>query len=157
MAASVYQSRFNKYQQIIVTFQREGIHRFPDAGTDSTLATGGWDDVSFLAYPHRHIFHFTVTVEVGHDNRDIEFIQLKRFCERLYNDGVLQLDYKSCEMMADDLYEAISKQFPNRNVQITIMEDNENGATAYYDKNNNVFVPATTPEAVIHASAPQIQ
>jgi len=37
-----------------------------------------------------------------HNDRDIEFIQFKRWLERLYADGVLRLDHKSCEMMADD-------------------------------------------------------
>ena len=49
---------------IWVTFQKEGIHMYPGADTDPKLATGDWDDVSFLGYPHRHIFHFKVWIEV---------------------------------------------------------------------------------------------
>lgn len=115
-------------KMIWVTFQREGIHRYPAAETDPTLATGDWDDVSFLAVPHRHIFHFKVWIEVNHNDRDIEFIQFKRWLERLYSNQVLQLDYKSCEMMSEDLYEQISKQYPNREVWIEVSEDGENGA-----------------------------
>ena len=42
---------------IWVTFQREGIHKYPAAATDPNLA-----DVSFLANEHRHIFHFKVAL-----------------------------------------------------------------------------------------------
>ncbi len=115
-------------KQIFVTFQREGIHKYPAALTDPNLATGGPDDVSFLGYPHRHMFHFKVTIDVTHSNRDIEFIQFKRYLENVYNTGTLQLDYKSCEMMAEDLYAVISAKYPNRNVEIEISEDGENGA-----------------------------
>ena len=88
---------------IWVTFQKEGIHRYPGADTDPTLATEDWLDVSFLGVPHRHIFHFRLEMEVFHDNRDVEFIQLKRILENFYADGTLQMNHKSCEMMAREL------------------------------------------------------
>ena len=97
------------------------------------MATGDWDDVSFLGVPHRHIFHFRVAIEVTHNDRDIEFIQFKRWMERLYSEGVLELDYKSCEMMAEDLAEEIHKRYPARNFTITVSEDNENGATLNFN------------------------
>ena len=89
---------------IFVTFQKEGIHCYPAAATDPQLATGDEYDVSFLGTPHRHIFHFRVGIDVFHNDRDIEFIQFKRWLENLYKDAILALDYKSCEMIADDLY-----------------------------------------------------
>jgi hypothetical protein len=92
-------------KSIWVTFQKEGVHMYPGADTDPKLATGGWDDVSFLGVPHRHQFHFKIRIEVFHDDRDIEFIQFKRWIERLYAQDVIQLNHKSCEMIADDLYE----------------------------------------------------
>ena len=60
---------------IWVTFQKEGIHKYPAALTDPTLATGDEYDVSFLGYPHRHTFHFKVWIQVTHNDRDIEFIR----------------------------------------------------------------------------------
>jgi hypothetical protein len=45
-------------KSIWVTFRKEGVHMYPGADTDPKLATGGWDDVSFLGVPHRHIFQF---------------------------------------------------------------------------------------------------
>ena len=118
---------------IFVTFQKEGIHCYPAAATDPALKTGDMYDVSFLGTPHRHIFHFNVAIEVFHNDRDIEFIQFKRWLEKLYSQGTLELDYKSCEMLSDDLYEQIAKRYPDRNIEITVSEDGENGATIYYN------------------------
>ena len=117
-----------------VTTQKEGIHRYPDAEHNEKLATGDWDDVSFLAYPHRHIFHFKVKIEVFHDDRDIEFIQLKRKIEKWLGDGILKLDFKSCEMMSNDLYDLLKVEYPNRDMVISVSEDGENGSEIIYDK-----------------------
>ena len=129
------QIRTEKVQQmpkmIWVTFQKEGIHKYPAALEDPNLATGDEYDVSFLGYPHRHTFHFRVTIQVFHDDRDIEFIQFKRWLENLYA-GTLQLDYKSCEMIADDLYMAINDKYPDREVWIDVGEDGENGCHCVY-------------------------
>ena len=114
--------------KIWVTFRREGTHKFPAALTDPKFKTGDEYDVSFLGYPHRHMFHFKIAIEVFHDDREIEFIQFKRWLENLYGKGVLELDYKSCEMMATDLYQQISAKYPKREVTIDVSEDGENGA-----------------------------
>jgi len=124
-------------RSIWVTFSKEGIHKYPAALEDPNLATGDWDDVSFLGYPHRHIFHFKVWLEVFHDDRDVEFIQFKRWMERLYaevdsSSSVLQLDYKSCEMIADELAEHVQAMYPNRWLKISVAEDNENGCEMEY-------------------------
>lgn len=121
-----------KSNRIFVTFQKEGIHKYPAALTDPKLATGGWDDVSFLGYPHRHIFFFRVEIEVNHNDRDIEFIQFKRWLETLYNEGTLQLDFKSCEMIADDVATEINRKYPNRCFSVSVAEDNENGCIKEY-------------------------
>jgi len=118
---------------IFVRFQKEGIHKYPAAATDPALATGDEYDVSFLATPHRHIFHFEVSIEVFHNDRDIEFIQFKRWLENQYSKGILELNYKSCEMISDDLYEIIATRYPDRNIAIQVSEDNENGATIVYN------------------------
>ena len=120
-------------RNIYVSFQKEGIHKYPAALTDPNLATGGADDVSFLGYPHRHMFHFNVEISVGHNDRDIEFIQFKRWLEGLYNTNVLTLDYRSCEMIAEELYEHVNAKYPGRFVAITVSEDGENGAALAWD------------------------
>ena len=112
---------------IWVTWQREGIHRYPAAETDPRLV-----DVKFLSNPHRHIFHFKVMIEVSHNDRDIEFILLKRELEGLYDNQTLQLDFKSCEMLAEDLVDYINQKYPGRDAIVTVSEDGENGATLSY-------------------------
>lgn len=130
-------------RKIWVTFQKEGIHKYPAALTDPALATGDEYDVSFLGYPHRHIFHFKVWIDVFHNDRDVEFIQFKRWLENLFRAGlasdnsttnsVLSLDYKSCEMIADDIYIQIAQRYPDRAVWIEVSEDNENGCLVKYE------------------------
>lgn len=112
-----------KKRQIFVTFEKEGIHKYPAALTDPKLA-----EVSFLGHPHRHMFKFRVTVEVTHNDRDIEFILLKRELEGLYAGDVMKIDYKSCEMLAEELIEYILHKYPNRSVTVEVSEDGENGA-----------------------------
>lgn len=113
----------SKRKFIYVKFAKEGIHCYPDAATNPNLA-----DVSFLGNPHRHMFHFKVTISVTHGDREIEFIQFKRWLESLYSDEILQLNYKSCEMIADDLMDKIKERYPGRIYMVDISEDNENGA-----------------------------
>ena len=122
----------NSQKSIWVTFRKEGIHKYPAALDDPKLATGDDMDVSFLGYPHRHMFHFRVWIDVLHNDRDIEFIQFKRWLESLYQ-GTLELNYKSCEMISDDLYQTIASRYPGRDIEITVSEDGENGATIRYN------------------------
>ena len=112
-------------RMISVTFQKEGIHKWPGA-VDKP-------GVEFLANPHRHMFHFKVAIEVFHDDRELEFILFKRVLEGLYTDKTLELDYKSCEMMADDLSEYIIDKYPARNLVIEVSEDGENGVVQHYE------------------------
>ena len=121
---------------IWVKFQKEGIHCYPAAATDPALATGDEYDVSFLASPHRHIFHFEVAIQVFQDDRDIEFIQFKRWLEKCYSDGTLELNHKSCEMIARELNDIIVARYPGRKTSIEVSEDGENGATLMF--NNHI-------------------
>ena len=110
-------------RMIYVSFQKEGIHCYPAALTDPALA-----EVNFLGHPHRHMFHFKVAISVLHHDREIEFILFKRWLESLYSDKVLELDFMSCEMIAENLYTVINNRYPSRTVNIDVSEDGENGA-----------------------------
>ncbi len=44
-------------RMIWVTFQREGIHQYPDAP----------EEVAFLRHPHRHVFHLKVWIGLASD------------------------------------------------------------------------------------------
>jgi hypothetical protein len=120
-------------RKIWITFRREGIHRYPAAATDPALCTAGEMDVSFLANAHRHIFHFRIWIDVFHNDRCIEFIQFKRWLEGLYNKDILELDFMSCEMIADALYVQIAQRYPDRAVWIEVAEDGENGCLIKYE------------------------
>jgi len=120
-------------RKIWVTFRKEGIHRYPAAAVREDLNTTDEYDVTFLSYPHRHIFHFRVWIDVVHNDRDIEFIQFKRWLENLYATSILKLEWKSCEMIADDLYIQIAERYPNRAVWIEVAEDGENGCLIKYE------------------------
>jgi len=116
---------------IWVTFRKEGLHKWPDAVN--------YPGVEFLANEHRHEFHFRVHLEVFHNDREVEFILFKRELQSLYEEKTLQLDYKSCEMMADDLYSYIAKNYSGRNVIIEVSEDGENGVRQEYIVNSNTI------------------
>lgn len=118
---------------IYVKFQKEGVHCYPAAATDPSLATGDWDDVSFLANPHFHYFHFNIAIEVFENDRDIEFIQFSRWLQRLYSEeNTLELNSKSCEMLAEELIDQIKQKYPGRDIKADVSEDNINGAYLEY-------------------------
>lgn len=109
-------------RQIFVKFTKEGLHRYPDAPAD----------VAFLRNTHRHIFHFRVSIAVSHNDRDIEFILFKRELEGLYSGGIMNIDYKSCEMLGEELIDYISVKYPARDIEVEVSEDDENGAIITY-------------------------
>lgn len=109
------------HTMIWVTFQKKGFHCYP----------GAPDDVAYLKSHHRHLFKFKVGVEVAHSDRDIEFHQFLNWLESLYDTKTLELDFKSCEMLAEDILASIISKYncSNRRIEITISEDDECGAT----------------------------
>lgn len=109
-----------------VTFQREGIHSYPDAP----------GAVAFLRNEHRHIFHFRAELEVFHNERDVEFIMFKRELEEVYRfisgpTGILRMDHMSCEALAENLESHILTKYPKRRYSVSVSEDGENGSTSY--------------------------
>jgi hypothetical protein len=109
---------------IWVTFQKAGLHRYPAAGIDSNL-----ESVDYLQHTHRHKFHFKVKMEVFHNDRDLEFIMVQEYCESLYGNKTLIVDYRSVEMIAEDLYNILKEKYPNRDMIIDVSEDGENGCS----------------------------
>lgn len=112
-------------KMVWVTFQKKGFHRYP----------GAPEDVKYLRDVHRHIFKFKVGIEVTHDNRDIEFHQMLNWLESLY-EGTLDVDFKSCEMMANDLHEKIVEKYGHVRCFISVAEDGECGAFMTYGFDN---------------------
>jgi hypothetical protein len=114
-------------RKIWVTFQRAGFHRYPAASTDPTLS-----DVSYLGDRHRHLFKFRVAIDVWHQDREIEFHQFLNYCEGLFINQLIDIDFKSVEMLADDLYIKLIQQYPNRTIVIEVSEDGECGCEITY-------------------------
>lgn len=114
-------------RNVKIQFMKEGIHRYPAAEHDPKLS-----DVSYLGHPHFHYFYFYVTVEVFHNDRDIEFQQFRRWCESLFQTGVMEIDYKSCEMLAEELINQINSRYPGRDITVEVYEDNINGSVLTY-------------------------
>lgn len=112
----------NTKTTVMVKLAVEGIHNFP-------AAAELFPPVSFLAHPHRHMFHITASKLVRHDDRDIEFIMFKRdvkvFMQTHFNSeemGCLNFGSWSCEKIADSICGHFDCEW------VEVWEDNENGA-----------------------------
>ena len=56
----------------------------------------------------------------------------------MYNvGGALELDYQSCEMLAEALIQQIAKRY-DRAMSVSVYEDNENGAILDYEPTYNM-------------------
>ena len=102
----------------IVRFQFPGVHRWKDAP----------EEVAFLKNEHRHIFHCEVAIQqVEGVDRDIEYIMFKNALQiaiPLFHTSVED----SCETMATNIRNFVLETFPDRQVIVQVLEDNENGA-----------------------------
>jgi hypothetical protein len=101
-------------KEIVIKLQIEGIHQW---------STCNLEEVNFLRYPHRHIFHITLTKKVEHNDRDIEIIIFKRKVLEYFGEQPVMLGNKSCETIAEELLLKFNAN------SVTVLEDNENGAT----------------------------
>ena len=110
-------------KSIWVTFEKIGYHCYPEAKTAENLK-----DVNFLGDLHRHKFFFRVEVPVKHTNRDIEFFQFQKMLISWYDERELQLDSKSCEMLAEELANKILDNYDVIWAAVSVAEDNENGS-----------------------------
>lgn len=132
---------------ITARFNIEGVHHFTevDKALGLSMASPSRQDVGFLAYPHRHLFGFEVTMEVGHSNRDLEFIQvgriikdelLKRYPETR---GACYFADRSCEMLAEEVLQIIEKKYPDYSGStiVAVSEDGENAGTVIADIESN--------------------
>lgn len=108
-----------------MTTQFEGIHFFKEASGDE----------SFLRHPHRHLFYLKVIIEQFHDNREIEFINFKRWLD--YQLKSKDINYRSCEMIATEIGQKILKKYGNRELLVSIMEDGENGGLITFSFDND--------------------
>ena len=114
--------------KIFVTTQFEGMHRWIDAP----------DEVAFLRAYHRHMFHVRFEVEVTKEDRDIEFILLKRELNVLIRTLFVgnKLD-DSCESIARRIVDFMTREHrmcAGRAASCEVSEDGENGAVVSINK-----------------------
>ena len=107
---------------VCVTFQRVGYHNYPDAP----------EAVDYLKSTHRHLFKFKVCLEVFSADREVEFHLLLRWLEENI-EKTLNLDYQSCEMLADCLADLMSSKYAGRKLSIEVWEDGECGSISTYE------------------------
>ena len=108
---------------VYVTLQKEFIHQYKDAP----------EEVAYLRYPHRHIAHIMVQIEVYNNDREIEFIMLKHKLEEHLN--LTDLTNNSCETIADEILSFVQSEYDvNRDIEIVVSEDGENGCKLMYKK-----------------------
>ena len=103
---------------ILIKFEVEGIHRWKDCP---------FSEVSYLRDYHRHIFHFEVKMEVFHNDREVEFIMVKNRLQKRMSNILEEPVNHSCETLAQMVADIITELYGIRKVEITVLEDGENG------------------------------
>lgn len=119
---------------ITARWRWEGMHKWPDAP----------ESVGFLRDLHRHEFHGELELEVHHDDRELEFILVKRFAEALSLRAFgMETMAFSCERMAATILDATLERYgEERWARCTVSEDGENGATAHWNPGRSRRRPA---------------
>jgi len=128
---------------IIVQFQAEYFHRWPNAPQEH----------AYLGTRHRHMLHIKASLEVFHDDREIEIIALKRNVEKAFVSmtlgelsqvpgrathystacNLVEHNEASCESIAFALGQYLLQNFGwHRICTIEVLEDGENGAIWTY-------------------------
>lgn len=107
---------------IIVKTSFEGLHQYVNAP----------DEVAFLRNLHRHIFHVEAEIEVFDEDRELEFVIVKRALNRYLYSRPFGSTY-SCEQMARQIINHLIEKFGKRKMCVTVLEDNENGGRVYYE------------------------
>lgn len=108
---------------VYCSFQLAGLHCWPECPHE---------EVYFLRFLHRHMFHFRCHKTVDHSNRSTEFIILKnqitKYLVDTYWDGKFNccnFGHRSCEMIAEELCSEFNL------CQAEVSEDGENGGIVY--------------------------
>jgi len=104
---------------VFVRTSFEAIHCWPDCPHE---------EVAYLRNPHRHVFHVEVHVSVNHDDRDVEFLTLKKVLDHFLDNTVRgkDLGVTSCEMLCSLIYSRLRHEYIV--LKVIVSEDNENGA-----------------------------
>jgi 6-pyruvoyl-tetrahydropterin synthase len=92
-----------------------------------------------LRHPHRHEFLVVVSVRVGHDDRDVEFLDLKErvddHLDRLVHERGRSgsIGERSCEHVCEWLAEQLDAADGLNVRSVDVSEDGENGARVLFE------------------------
>lgn len=125
------ETKINRWVEI--NFQREIVHQFKEEGLQAAIKDEDSVDVAYLANLHRHTVHFHVRVNVLHNDREIEFFALKRYCQSIFPGDTHYVGTSSMEQLGEKLLTEVLEFHPNREWEIRVLEDGENGAVIHYD------------------------
>lgn len=118
-------------QYVTVRGEYEGFHKYDNAP----------ESVAFLRNEHRHLFKWSATIEVFHDDRDLEFFITKREIEIQFKYWLgckSWRDLGSCEMQARQLFEICRVLYgPNRYMKFTVSEDGESDGHVIWTPDSN--------------------
>lgn len=110
---------FEVINTIKINTQVEFIHRYKLAP----------EPVSFLREWHRHMLHISVEASVTHEERELEFILIKRAVNEILATKIdLHYVEKSCETVGRELGEELARVIGSRYMRIEVFEDGENGS-----------------------------
>jgi len=104
---------------VYATGQFEAWHSWKDAP----------EEVSYLRVQHRHIFHWKVKIQVTHEDRDVEFITLKKYIQESIPNYSKEDNAGSCEQLCTNLKRTLANKYARKRFKISVSEDKENGAT----------------------------
>jgi hypothetical protein len=111
----------NLDRTVTVRWEQVGFHCWPEAAGVR----------QYLSTRHRHKFFFTLTVDVFHNDREIEFHDLLDFAKGIIIEQ--ELGRQSCEDLATTIIDAVVAKYPQtattRTIRVSVFEDNEVGAT----------------------------
>lgn len=96
------------------------------------IAFHNWADalpqVEFLKYSHRHLFKWEATLQVSHDDRQLEFFIVQEEIMNFINESLNFKDARSCEVQAKSIFMFLEKKYPGQPYCVNVSEDGENGA-----------------------------
>ena len=101
---------------ILVKTNFEGLHQY----------VGAPNEVAFLRDLHRHTFCVEAEIEVFDDDRELEFIMVKRALNKFLYTKPFD-STASCEQMATQIIKFLEGKYGNRHMCVTVLEDGENG------------------------------
>lgn len=102
---------------IIFTFQVDGFHRWPSPPAARH---------EYLSARHHHRFFVRVELEVRHDDREFEFIEMAGTYQKMFQHWMdsRELETCSCEMMARRL---LANLPVGREARVEVLEDGIHG------------------------------